>query len=160
MKLKPDQEVNASLLLANSPLFTGCPKESLQAMMKNLDARDILPGKVLMMDQEIGRTLYLLSSGSVSVWKRIGGEKKQLAILKAPSFFGERSMFEESPASALVKSEDKCLVYALERSHFDQVSALFPGILEPIRKNMEEIRQKRMGPTPPTLPVTPPADPA
>jgi len=148
MKLKPEQELNASLLLVNLPLFAGCPKEALQAIIKNLDARDVLPGKVLMMDQEIGRTLYLLSSGSVGVWKRVGGEKKQLATLKAPNFFGERSMFEESPASALVKAEERCLIYCLERSQFDPIAVQFPGILDPIKKNMVEVRQKRMGPTP------------
>jgi signal-transduction protein with cAMP-binding, CBS, and nucleotidyltransferase domain len=151
MKLKPEQELNASLLLANLPLFTGCPKEALQAIVKCLDARDVLPGKVLMMDQEIGRTLYLLSSGSVSVWKRIGGEKKQLAKLTAPNFFGERSMFEESPASALVKTEERSLIYALERAQFNPIAAQFPGILDPIKKNMEDVRQKRMGPTPPPI---------
>jgi len=105
-----------------------------------------------MMDQEIGRTLYILAKGSVGIWKRVGGEKKQLAVLKAPNFFGERSMFEESPASALVKAEERSLIYALERPQFDQVSAQYPGILEPIKKNMAMVREKRLGPTPPPAP--------
>ena len=129
--------------------FAGCPPASYQEMVKLLDARDTAAGKVLMMDQEIGRTLYILAKGSVSVWKRIGGEKKQLAKLTAPDFFGERSMFEESPASALVKSEEKCLIYALERPQFDLVAAQFPAILEPIKNNMAELRLKRIGPVTP-----------
>jgi len=39
-------------------------------------------------------------------------------------------------------------VYVLERSQFDLVAAQFPGILEPIRKNMADVRLKRIGPTP------------
>jgi CRP-like cAMP-binding protein len=146
MKLKPEQEIEALRLLTTLPLFAGCPNEAAGAMLKVLDARDVILGKVLMMDQEIGRTLYLLAKGSVTVWKRVGGEKKQLAKLTAPDFFGERSMFEESPASALVKSDEKCLIYALERPQFDLVAAQFPGILEPIKKNMAELRLKRIGP--------------
>src|SRR4051812_5245040 len=98
VKLKPEQEIEALRLLKTLPLFAGCPDGAADAMLKLLDARDVILGKVLMMDQEIGRTLYLLAKGSVTVWKRVGGEKKQLAKLTAPDFFGERSMFEESPA--------------------------------------------------------------
>jgi CRP/FNR family transcriptional regulator, cyclic AMP receptor protein len=149
MKLKPEQELQAWTILKALPLFAGCPDVSIQAIAKLLDARDIPVGKVILMDQEIGKTLFILSAGSVGVYKRVAGEKKQLAVLKAPDFFGERSMFEESPASALVKSEERVLAYALERSQFDLVAAQFPGILEPIRKNMEEIRLKRIGPPKP-----------
>ena len=149
MKLKPEQEVEALGLLKGLPLFAGCSEEALQSIVKLLDFRDVAIGKVLMMDQEIGRTLYLMAKGGVGIWKRVGGEKKQLAVLKAPNFFGERSMFEESPASALVKSDERCTIYALERAQFAQVAAQFPGILEPIKKNMEEVRLKRMGPAVP-----------
>jgi CRP-like cAMP-binding protein len=149
MKLKPEHEQEALGLLKTLPLFAGCPEDALQSMVKLLDARDVLLGKVIMMDQEIGRTLYLLAKGSVGIWKRVGGEKKQLATLKAPDFFGERSMFEESPASALVKSSERCWIYALDRPQFDQLALQFPAIQEPIRKNMAEVRGKRMGPTPP-----------
>jgi CRP-like cAMP-binding protein len=136
-------------LLKGLVLFSGCPEEALKEMVKRLDVRDVPAGKVLLMDQEIARTLFLLSKGSVGVWKRVGGEKKQLATLKAPDFFGERSMFEEAPASALVKSAERCLIYALERAQLDEVAAQFPGLLDPLRRNMAEVRQKRLGPTPP-----------
>src|SRR5260221_5640781 len=138
MKLKPEQEIEALRLLQTLPLFAGAPAGAAEAMLQLLDAREVAPGKVVMMDQEIGRTLYLLAKGSVGVWKRVGGEKKQLATLKAPDFFGERSMFEESPASALVKSSERCLIYTLERPQFDQLAAQFPSIQEPIRKNVAE----------------------
>jgi len=150
MKLKPDQEKDASKLLQDLPLFTGCAPEFIAALVKVLDVKDLAPGKVLLMDQEIARTLFILVRGSVGVWKRVGGEKVQLATLDAPNFFGERSMFEESPASALVKSQGICQVYAVERQHFDPIATQFSGNLELIRKNMIEVRLKRMGPTPPT----------
>jgi len=150
LKLKPEQEIEALRLLQTLPLFTGCPPEAMQAMLPLLDAREVLPAKVIMMDQEIGRSLYLLAKGTVSVWKRVGGIKKQLATLLSPNFFGERSMFEESPASALVKSEDKCLLYVLDRAHFDQVAKQFPVIVDPVKKNMADVRLKRMGPPGPS----------
>jgi CRP-like cAMP-binding protein len=147
MKIKPDQEKQALEILKGLELFAGCSPEQLQAVAALLDFRELLKGKVAMMDQEIGRTLYILASGKVGIWKRVGGEKKLLATLEAPTFFGERTMFEESPASALVKAEENCTVFALERLMFDQVAGKFPGIGETIRKNMETVRAKRIGPT-------------
>jgi len=157
VKLSAVQELGALNLLKGLPLFAACPEAPLQAIVRFLDAKEVSSGKVFLMDQEIARTLYILVKGSVGVWKRIGGEKKQLATLKAPDFFGERSMLEEAPASALVKSEGACQVYVLERSQFDLVAAQFPGILEPIRKNMADVRLKRIGPTPPPPPAADPS---
>ena len=146
MKLKPEQEQDAFNAMKELHLFAGCPDEALKAMVNRLDARDVAAGKVILMDQEIARTLFILAKGSVGVWKRIGGERKQLAILEAPNFFGERSMFEESPASALVKSNDRCLVYALEKGQFDEVAKQFPAIIEPIKDNMAIVRRARISP--------------
>ncbi len=147
MKLKADQEQAAYLVLKGLAFFAGCPEDALKAILLTLDGREFAAGKVILMDQEIGKTLFILASGSVGVFKRFGGEKKQLATLKGPDVFGERTMFEESPASALVKSIDKCTVYALEKAHFDTIAAQFPVILEVVKKNMEELRQKRITPS-------------
>jgi len=146
MKLKPEQELTAIKLLTVIPLFTGCPPESLKEMVSALDVREVPAGKVVLMDQEIGRTLFLLISGSVGVYKRTGAYKKKLAVLEGPDFFGERSMFEESPVSAQVKSEEACQLYALERPAFDQIAQKFPAIIETIKQNMIAIRAQRITP--------------
>jgi CRP-like cAMP-binding protein len=146
MKLKPEQEKDAYQTIQELHLFSGCPEEALKAMVSRLEAREVAVGKVILMDQEIARTLYILSKGSVGIWKRVGGEKQQLAILEAPNFFGERSMFEESPASAMVKSNEACVIYALGRTQFDEVAAQYPAIVEPIKENMALIRQNRITP--------------
>src|SRR5262249_27350446 len=125
VKLKPEQEQDAFQAIQELHLFAGCPDEALKAMASRLEARDVAEGKVILMDQEIARTLYILSKGSVGVWKRVRGEKQQLAILEAPNFFGERSMFEESPASAMVKANERCVIYALGRAQFDEVATQF-----------------------------------
>ena len=154
MKLKPDQEQDAYGTIQELHLFSGCPDEALKAMVSRLEAREVAVGKVILMDQEIARTLYILSKGSVGIWKRMGGEKQQLAILEAPNFFGERSMFEESPASAMVKANEPCVIYALGRAQFDEVAAQYPAIVEPIKENMALIRQNRI--TPGQAPKNPP----
>jgi CRP-like cAMP-binding protein len=150
MKLKPDQEQHARQILKELPLFAGCSEEQIHALCALLDARDVAAGRVVLMDQEIGKTLYVIASGQVGVYKRVSGEKMQLATLAAPNFVGERTMFEESPASALVKTEEACTIFALERPAFDQLASRFPGIAELIRKNMETVRAQRLSPVKPS----------
>jgi len=146
MKLKPEQEQTAFQLMKGLPIFAGVPEEALREMASKVDAREILTGKVVLMDQEIGRTLYIIATGSVGVWKGVGTNRKKLAVLKAPNFCGERSMFEESPATALVKTEEDSLIYTIDRNAFVPISVKFPAMMEPIKRNMEIIRAQRMGP--------------
>jgi CRP-like cAMP-binding protein len=146
MKLKPDQERDAYQTIQELHLFSGCPDEALKTIVGRLEVREVAAGKVILMEQEIARTLYILSKGSVAVWKRVRGEKQRLAILEAPNFFGERSMFEESPASAMVKANEQCVIYDLTRAKFDEVAAQYPAIVEPIKENMALIRQNRITP--------------
>lgn len=153
MKLKPEQEESAFKLLKIIPLFSECPPEALRAMVPMLDAREIPAGKVVLMDQEIGRALFLLVAGTVGVWKRVGSEKKRLAGLEGPDFFGERSMFEESPVSAQIKTEEACHFWVLERPAFDQIATAFPGILGTIQTNLTAIRKQRI------VPIAPKRDP-
>lgn len=57
-------------------------------------------------------------------------------------------MFEESPASALIKSEEPCRLFALDRRQFLGIAERFPRMIDIIRKNMVEIREKRFTPQP------------
>jgi hypothetical protein len=59
-------------------------------------------------------------------------------------------MFEESQATAVVKSEDACTVFALDRPQWDQVVERFPALKEKIHQNMVAVRAKRAGPAAPT----------
>lgn len=146
MSLKPDQETLAKEVLKKLPLFTGCNDVQIQALVEKLGMKELAAGKVAMMDQEINKTLYLLAKGKVSIWKRVSNEKKQLAVLEAPNFFGERSVFEDAPASALVKTDEACTFFTLERPPFEEVAQKFPALSEAVRNNMNVVRAQRLSP--------------
>lgn len=147
MSLKPEQLTEALNLLKQIPLFAGCSDEMLQAIASRLTYKTLGASKIAMMDQEINRTLYLLAKGSVGVWKRIQNDKKKLATLSAPNFFGERSVFEEAPASASIKTEDDAVLYLLERPLFLETSQAFPALKDILKKNLEQVRAQRITPT-------------
>lgn len=146
MSLKPDDVSLAGVILRSVSLFEGIPEDAQKVLVEKLAVREVAPGKVLLMDQEINKTLFLLATGKVGVYKRVGGGRQQLAVLQSPEVFGERSMFEDSPASSMVKSEEPCRLFTLERPDFEAVAAKFPQIVEPIQKNLASLRAKRITP--------------
>lgn len=143
MKLKPEQEQQAIAVMKTLKLFAGCTEAQLKALAARLDMQSFLKNKVLIMEQEISRTLYVLMQGSAGIWRRTQGEKNLVATLQAPDFFGESSMFSEAPANALVKAQEDCQILALSRPAFDELAQkdMAFGLL--IEKNMEEIQAQR-----------------
>ncbi len=143
MKLKPEQEAATLAMLKGLDLFTGCSEIQLKSLIEKLDLQSFGKNKVVLMEQEISRTLFILTEGSVGIWRRQSGEKRLVASLKAPDFFGETSMFLESPANALVKAEEPCQLLTLSREAFNDLTsrdATF-GLL--IERNMGVVEEKR-----------------
>jgi CRP-like cAMP-binding protein len=143
MRLKPDQELQAIAVIKTLKLFAGCTEAQLKAMASRLDMQSFVKTKVIIMEQEISKTLYVLLQGSVGIWRRQQGEKKLVATLQAPDFFGEASMFSESPANALVKAQEDCQLVALARTAFDELAANDATFGLLIEKNMEEVHTQR-----------------
>jgi CRP-like cAMP-binding protein len=143
MTLKPDVEPQARFLLKGILLFGGCTEDQLQALLAQVEMLDVKKGKVIIMEQEISKTLYILAQGSVGIWRRVKGEKILVATLKAPDFFGENSMFTESAATALVKAEEDSRLFTLKRASFDSVVAKFPDLGPLVQKHIIEIQAAR-----------------
>jgi CRP-like cAMP-binding protein len=143
MALKPDQQQQARILLKGILLFTGASDDHVAALIAGLDAVEFKKGRVIIMEQEISKTLYILAKGSVGIWRREKGDKKLVATLKAPDFFGETSMFTESAATALVKAEDDCQMFTIRRSAFDIVLSKYPDLGPLVQKHIAEIKAAR-----------------
>jgi CRP-like cAMP-binding protein len=143
MALKPDYESQAKLLLQGILLFAGATPDHVAALLGQVELMEVKKNKVILMEQEISKMLYILASGSVGIWRREKGEKKLVATLKAPDFFGESSMFTEAAANALVKAEEDSRLFVLKRAGFDAVLAKFPDLGPLVAKHIEEIKAAR-----------------
>ena len=150
-KIKPDQIPAVVKDLKSLLLFARCTEPQLTAIAGAMETLDCPKGKVLIMEQEISRMLYVLLKGSVGIWKRMGGEKKSVSTLSAPNFFGENSMFVQVPATAQVKAEDECKMLTLSLASFEALVKQDASLTELIKKNMELVKSLRPAPeaTPP-----------
>ena len=59
-------------------------------------------GEVIIQENDLGETAYVITQGQVEVSKELNGQKVHLAYLGAGETFGEMSMIDEKPRSATV----------------------------------------------------------
>jgi CRP-like cAMP-binding protein len=75
-------------------------------------------GEVIVQENEIGETAYVIAQGQVEVTKELDGQNVHLAYLGAGETFGEMSMIDEKPRSATVTAVTETLVSEIRRDDF------------------------------------------
>ena len=84
-------------------------------------------GTVLFREGERGRTMYVIRSGKVNIWKHISDKELTLAVLGPGEFFGEMALLEGLPRSAGATVVEEAKLIELEASAFETL----------VRKNSE-----------------------
>src|SRR5438552_5421665 len=75
-------------------------------------------GEVIIQENDVGETAYVINQGQVEVSKELQGQKVHLAYLGAGETFGEMSMIDEKPRSATVTAVSETLVNEIRRDDF------------------------------------------
>jgi CRP-like cAMP-binding protein len=71
---------------------------------------------ILIREGDQDKTLFLLRSGSVGIYREVDGEQRRIAGVEAVNFVGEMSLLNDLPRSATVVVEsDSALTYAIPR---------------------------------------------
>src|SRR5437763_1438629 len=84
-------------------------------------------GTTLFREGDPGRTMYVIRSGKVNIWKQISESEITLAMLGPGEFFGEMALLEGLPRSAGATVVDDASLIELEGSAFETL----------VRKNSE-----------------------
>jgi len=75
-------------------------------------------GEVIIQENDVGETAYVITQGQVEVSKELQGQKVHLAYLGAGETFGEMSVIDEKPRSATVTAVTETLVSEIRRDDF------------------------------------------
>jgi CRP-like cAMP-binding protein len=75
-------------------------------------------GEVIVQENDLGETAYLIGQGRVEVTKELDGRNVHLAYLDVGEIFGEMSMIDEKPRSATVTAVTETVVSELHRDDF------------------------------------------
>jgi CRP-like cAMP-binding protein len=89
--------------------------------------------------------LYLIASGSASVWLRDHGPgERRLVTFSQGTFFGEMALLDRERRSATVTADEGLVCYVLERAGFDELSRSHPHAVRALLLNMGRELSLRM----------------
>ncbi len=99
-------------------------------------------GEVIIRENDVGETAYVIAQGKVEVSKQLDGQKVHLAYLGAGETFGEMSMIDEKPRSATVTAVTETLVSEIRRDDFFDSFQTEPKVaLELLKVPFDRLRE-------------------
>jgi CRP-like cAMP-binding protein len=93
-------------------------------------------GATIIHEGTIGSNAYLILSGSVEVFKKVGDEKLVLSRLVKGNIFGEMSLVDEKPRSATIVALEETEVRILSRERFESMLEQNPRAVIPLLKQV------------------------
>tara|TARA_B100000686_G_scaffold97467_1_gene104307 strand:+ start:1828 stop:2508 length:681 start_codon:yes stop_codon:yes gene_type:complete len=116
-------------LLSNVPLFEELEGKDLDAIAKVAISRSYSKGNIIILAEEEGDTLFIISQGQVKVSiVSEDGREAILALLGEGAVFGELSLLDGKPRSANVVATKATNLYMVRRSDFLQLLYKVPQI--------------------------------
>ncbi|MBI4240794.1 MAG: cyclic nucleotide-binding domain-containing protein [Candidatus Rokubacteria bacterium] len=114
--------------LRSVSLFKEIAEPHLGTLSRRLRERRLRKGEVLFREGDPGQELFLIREGSVVISKPVMGRVEQvLARLGPGEFFGEMSLFDQSPRSATVQAEMETVLLSLDRDNLHQLIEVSPS---------------------------------
>jgi CRP/FNR family cyclic AMP-dependent transcriptional regulator len=105
-------------LLARVPLFEELGSDDLRWIADFTEVRSYAAGENILEIGEAGRSLFILTSGTVQVLHPLEPESHQLARLGPGDFLGEMALLNDAPRSATVKAAGAVEALVLSRTEF------------------------------------------
>ena len=108
-------------------VFKDLAEPHLVALARRLRERTLKKGEVLFREGDKGNEMFLIRDGTVVISKPVLGRVEQvLARMGRGEFFGEMSLFDQSPRSATVQAETDTLLLYLDRESLHQFIEISP----------------------------------
>jgi len=105
-----------------------CPQDDTlevigMAGSENLTAfiHDYLPGTMLFEENDPGSRMYVIRSGRVRIFRRVGGTEFLLAFLGPGDFFGEMALLENLPRSASAQIVEPSRLIEVDAGTFEEM---------------------------------------
>jgi len=108
-------------------VFKDLAEPHLVALALRLRERRLKKGEVLFREGDKGDEMYLVREGAIVISKPVIGRVEQvLARIGPGDFFGEMSLFDQSPRSATIQAETDALLLYLDRESLHQFIEISP----------------------------------
>ncbi len=112
-----------------SPLFNDFSKTELAAMIGGLRLLIKKPGSIVYTEGEPGASLFVLSSGSVRVYRRDqAGHNDQVAVLHEGEVFGTPSVLLGKPRNRTIIALTECELLEFDKETFEGIASSHPRV--------------------------------
>lgn len=105
-------------LLRTIPLFESLADEDLSALASRLREERFEAGTTVFSQGDEGDAMYLIEDGAVDIVAGAGKQRVTLASLFKQQYFGELSLLDGAPRSAMAVATRATVLLALERDDF------------------------------------------
>lgn len=134
-----------------SPGLTPAQWELLSSYMQPFA---LMQGQVLIEQNAVDRTLYLIETGGLTVHYEDGKGRVRLAIVGPGSAVGEGSFFTRQPRSATVQAASASKIWCLTPIRFTELSNRHPNVALEIAMALGSLVSRRLVNKPKRVAVT------
>nr|XP_021505431.1 potassium/sodium hyperpolarization-activated cyclic nucleotide-gated channel 4 [Meriones unguiculatus] len=113
---------NCRKLVASMPLFANADPNFVTSMLTKLRFEVFQPGDYIVREGTVGRKMYFIQHGVVSVLAKGNKETK----LADGSYFGEICLLTRGRRTASVRADTYCRLYSLSVDNFNEVLEEYP----------------------------------
>jgi tetratricopeptide (TPR) repeat protein len=141
LKLEPIEIGTPEPTRSVIPLFSDLTQQEFNDFTKRMILHTIPPGKPIINEGDTGRSVFILTRGSVKIFSTIRGEKMELAALQASDFFGEITFLTGKPRTATVQTVEETDVLEVAEKDLNEMISKSPRI-RAVLHNYHEQRVK------------------
>ena len=141
LKLEPIEDGALEPTRSVIPLFSDFTQEEFNEFTKRMIIHTMPPGKAIIKEGDTGRSVFILTRGSVKVVATVMGKKVELAALQASDFFGEIAFLTGKPRTATVETTEESDVLEVAEEDLNEMIGKSPRIRE-VLHNYHEQRVK------------------
>ena len=115
--------------LQSMPIFQPLPKGSLEKIIPLLQLQQISTGSDIIQQGDVGKFLYVITRGEVSVLRQGGQIREEvIANLAEGECFGEMSLISGEPISATIRAKTPVRLVKIRKKDFDRLVRKNPSL--------------------------------
>lgn len=126
-------------------LFQDLGDRDLGVLAKALHSRTYHAGEVVFKEGDIGRALFILESGKVTLSRASGdGASQVIHTLQPGEFFGEMALLEQLPRTASAEAAERCQIMLLYKSRMEALLHGQPRIGVAVMSRLAQLLSARL----------------
>ncbi len=115
-------------MLRRVKILSDFDDQQLGAFVQYMEVQQVQQFVEIVRTGQHGDAMFLILEGEVRVRLMIGNKEKILTTLSAGEFFGEMTLFDQSPRSADIVANSDCVLIKVDVAHMEKLMEDAPAI--------------------------------